>query len=100
MVNTCNSHVFSIQVITRLICSSCPVVYWYAATVSASEDDLTPSDRNKYDVFNNENSQASQSSVDILDWENKGYNSRLIYVYFMLYLFVGTAAFSNFLPWT
>lgn len=33
-------------------------------------------------------------------WNDSSWLSRSVLIYFHLYLFVGVAAFSNFLPWT
>lgn len=61
-----------IQITTRLICSSSPVLYWFAVN-------------------------HLPKTFDKIEW--KSANS-LILLWFSGYFLIGTALFSNFLPWT
>jgi phosphatidylinositol glycan class V len=95
-----------IQVITRFIASSSPVIYWYLAVVTSPKKQpvVSSTGQQNADVPDMKSGSVSTSGLnlsdsDILNWENTWPN-RAIFVYFMVYLFVGVAAFSNFLPWT
>ncbi len=106
---------FITQVITRLIASSSPIIYWYVAVLTTPQEQLRPQRANRYDdvyQHNEHNQQMTdrpngdkvrvQTSItdDVMDWESKGFTSKMLFAYFHLYFFVGIAAFSNFLPWT
>lgn len=41
----------------------------------------------------------AQTEADF-SWNDSSWFSRVVLIYFHMYLFVGVAAFSNFLPWT
>ncbi|KAM7438767.1 hypothetical protein ABFA07_011745 [Porites harrisoni] len=66
-----------VQVITRLIFSASPLIYWYTAYVIISDSTEPP-----YRHFRSK-------------WK-----SQLILGYFLLYFFIGTALHCNFYPWT
>ena len=65
------------QVITRLVFSASPLIYWYAAYVIISDSTEPPY-------------RHCRSK-----WK-----SQLILGYFLLYFFIGTALHCNFYPWT
>lgn len=68
-----------IQVSTRLLCSSTPAVYWFAALLLKAKK---KSHRLRVNVF--------------------GFSLNFHYIlwYFLLYSLIGTILFSNFYPWT
>ncbi|KAM3172112.1 hypothetical protein ACTXT7_015217 [Hymenolepis weldensis] len=94
-----------IQVLTRMMFSSCPVLYWYCASVLLDEEN---------DVFTRvARSKKSKSKKRIkihgLDdmhhvvapstyppWSSQ----RILLYYFYSYVIVGCVMHSNFLPWT
>ena len=109
MYNYVNLSIYSIQVATRFICCSSPVIYWFVATITTPKDQLRIK-TNQYDIFKKAQAVSSENGVpkpkksaidvDIIDWDKTNFASKAIFIYFHLYFFVGTAAFSNFLPWT
>ena len=104
------------QVITRFIASSCPVIYWFIAHITTPEDQFRPlvtsvaeeesvaassaSDTQSAAGKDEAGSRNEAAADDLLDWDSSGIFKPAILVYFHLYMFVGTAAFSNSLPWT
>ena len=94
------THLFlCVQVLTRFICSSTPVIYWFAAdalTQSLEDPDLEA-------LEETESSGAAQVLAGILrtlispssDW-----TSKLIVTYFLLYVVLGYTLHCNFYPWT
>ncbi|OWF35457.1 GPI mannosyltransferase 2-like [Mizuhopecten yessoensis] len=98
-----------IQILTRMLFSSSPVLCWYAARVITEEtrDDLR-SEVNKWDVISNcrrKDIPALDHSkrnvlVDQILSDGQSYKSKLVFVYFIGYFVIGTFLFSNFLPWT
>ena len=93
------------QVITRFIVSSCPIIFWFVASITAAgsqgEGHTAESNVNGNGVTQNIDEQIDSSILDdYYEWDNKDSFSRLIFAYFHLYFFVGTAAFANYLPWT
>ena len=110
-----------VQVLTRFIASSCPVIYWYVATLTTTFDQLNPGGSNhnhnlaahlhnhyhlhsngdlSMDGTNNHANEPPEISDDALDWDSRSRINKIIFVYFHLYFFVGIGAFANFLPWT
>lgn len=96
-----------IQVLTRFIASSCPVIYWFVARMTVSEEivELSVQSNLMGDETNASNGTPSlpetrtQTEADF-SWNDSSWFSRIVLIYFHMYLFVGVAAFSNFLPWT
>ena len=87
------------QVITRFIASSCPVIYWFVAMVTLPRQQLSS---HVGDKVANDDADSRRELVAASDFLNcsSTWQSRAIFVYFVLYIFVGVAAFVNFLPWT
>lgn len=71
-----------IQVATRLLASSSPLLYWYCAN-----------------YFKDTGINSLEEIRDII-FLDKSEARRLILCYFVGYAFIGTILFSNFLPWT
>lgn len=78
-----------IQVTTRLLASSNPMLYFFCAnyfmTLSASHK--------KHD-------KQQETPVNIFDIKRLNWTQKLIVYYFLGYYSLGTILFSNFLPWT
>ncbi|XP_041365325.1 GPI mannosyltransferase 2-like [Gigantopelta aegis] len=94
-----------IQILTRLLCSSSPVIYWYAAHCTRRklhpESNHSKAEERKYLTASEALSHRNNVVLDdIYCWKDLNINSKLIYTYFFSYLVIGTVAFSNFLPWT
>jgi len=92
---------FDCQVITRFIASSCPVIYWFVAMVTLPR--LQSSDHSVTTLW--EVSRDELCATKHMQYLNfltccNTWRSRAIFAYFVLYMFVGVAAFVNFLPWT
>lgn len=94
-----------VQISTRMILSSSPVVLWIAALITTPEDkkSMPVLDLDKPEmVFKLESAENLESAWKSLIVDEKGKNpeSKWIRLYFCSYAFVGTVLFSNFLPWT
>lgn len=88
-----------VQVLTRLVASSSPLIYWFSAYLMTKP-------------INNDQSQLliGQKFSPVIKrlyiilqehlWKNSSVASKLILTYFIAYSIIGTMAFSNFLPWT
>jgi len=89
-------------VITRFIASSSPVIYWFVAMVTLPQQQSSSHVSDKADKVANNEADSRREFVAASDFLNCGntWQSRAIFVYFVLYIFVGVAAFVNFLPWT
>lgn len=92
-----------IQVLTRLLFSSCPVLYWYTAYWMSANDCCV-----KDNAYVMKKSRCCQIETfwramfnrHILYVNVHSTASKLLLVYYLGYLVLGTAMFSNFLPWT
>lgn len=78
-----------VQVTTRLIASSSPMLYFFCANYFAIPDKIKKSDEKETD-----------SSSNVFDMREFGWKQKLIIYYFLGYLVIGTILFSNFYPWT
>jgi hypothetical protein len=92
-----------LQVLTRFITSSSPIVFWLAGLMTTQQQctfNAEPQVANiGADGLKAEVVTQSQNDGDFSSWSSS-WSSRLVVIYFHFYLFVGTAAFTNFLPWT
>ena len=98
------------QVTTRFIASSSPVIYWFVASVTMpakttetkhEEQSNVGSETNRLHNSPEIQAHSLSDSVEYLcDFDNSSVFQRMIYLYFLLYFFVGAAAFPNWLPWT
>ncbi|XP_014248845.1 GPI mannosyltransferase 2 [Cimex lectularius] len=78
----------NVQVTTRMLASSSPVLYWIASTKFLVKDTGAPPD---FDYI----------KENMFDWKGKFHRSSYnIISYFVSYAVVGTVLFSNNLPWT
>ncbi|KAL4225387.1 hypothetical protein ACF0H5_016076 [Mactra antiquata] len=100
-----------VQVLTRLLFSSTPVLYWYTAQLVFRDIPKQENKYNKYDVTKsdcvqvetNENQTGSTNNLladKIRNTLSEPFSTRIILIYFMGYYVIGVALFSNFLPWT
>ncbi|XP_052229773.1 GPI mannosyltransferase 2-like isoform X2 [Dreissena polymorpha] len=103
-------HALSLTVLTRLLFSSCPVLYWHCAHL------ITPhttrqKQYNEYDVSAKRLESVEVTCPHAKPWTNLLTNqiwniqqepivTKLILVYFIGYFVIGVLLFSNFLPWT
>jgi GPI mannosyltransferase 2 len=75
-----------IQVTTRLIASSSPMLYFFCANYFGANE------KGKKD--------EDENSTNVFDMKEFGWKQKLIIYYFLGYLVIGTILFSNFYPWT
>lgn len=75
-----------VQVTTRLISSSSPMLYFFSA--------------NYFMVNYNQHKKEDNSEINMFDIKRLSVVQRIIIYYFLGYFSVGTVLFSNFLPWT
>ncbi|VDN97028.1 unnamed protein product [Rodentolepis nana] len=93
-----------IQVLTRMMFSSCPVLYWYCASVLLEEDYIfTRVSRNTkskskraIQIHGLDDMHHAVSPSTYPPWSSK----RILLYYFYSYIIIGCAMHSNFLPWT
>ncbi|XP_077324454.1 GPI alpha-1,6-mannosyltransferase 2 isoform X2 [Lithobates pipiens] len=82
-----------VQVVTRLLFSSCPVLFWFCShIIEENEPWIWGLQRNK---------EASNPAVRLLRaWDSLRTRTRILLGYFLGYWVIGTALHVNFLPWT
>lgn len=80
-----------VQVTTRLLASSNPMLYFYCANYF-----MKPSLSHK----KHDDDKQHETTVDIFDIKRLNWSQKLILSYFFGYFLLGTILFSNFLPWT
>ncbi|XP_067867528.1 palmitoyltransferase ZDHHC18-A isoform X1 [Heterodontus francisci] len=91
-----------IQVVTRFLASSSPILYWFSAHLLC-ETESRPLAQNsatspypyKFGIF-----PRNQVTALLRDWSGCSLTARCILGYFLLYWFLGLALHCNFLPWT
>lgn len=85
-----------IQVTTRFICSSSPVLYWYCAhRLNSCCKDW----RWSADLSATDNILVYFTNI-VKRWQKTDAFAKFIVLYFISYFIVGTAMHCNFLPWT
>ncbi|XP_063605922.1 GPI mannosyltransferase 2-like [Penaeus indicus] len=92
-----------VQVTTRLLCSSCPVVYWFAAHMLTDQPKNVNEKPSKKNMIVHAETPANLNSfyqVSLLSEFPKTFWGQFIISYFLLYSLVGVVLYSNFLPWT
>lgn len=82
-----------IQVSTRFLASASPLIYWYCASVLSYRDNETE----KYEESCN---LDSKWKIFLMSQKAYTFSDKLIILYFLGYLVLGCAMYSNFLPWT
>ncbi|KAG7154660.1 GPI mannosyltransferase 2-like, partial [Homarus americanus] len=90
-------------VTTRLLCSSCPVVYWFAAhliTDHPKRSTGTISKENTDDRPECITNMTKRYTVFLLSEFPKPFWGQVVLSYFFLYFMIGIILYSNFLPWT
>lgn len=115
--------IFFPQVLTRLLCSSSPLLYWYVGVLYVQDNHRlrTKLRQNLHvrqdtdftsDILTNTGAPdfwlhtlATQLNCDfIVDvavrWPGLSLKFRAVFIYCVLYSVVGTVMFCNFLPWT
>ena len=90
------------QVITRFIASSCPVIYWFVAMVTLPRQQLSNHASGMAKKVDDDEAVGSRQLIEYSEFLScsSSWQSPAIFVYFVLYIFIGVAAFVNFLPWT
>ena len=97
-----------IQIITRMLASSSPVLYWYAADYFTSDRTFI---RNQVIQKLNKQIKNGGSAAcnhvdshielnDIRNFDCMNYKQKLVIIFHIGYALIGTILFSNFLPWT
>ncbi|XP_039451935.1 GPI mannosyltransferase 2 [Culex pipiens pallens] len=96
-----------VQVTTRMLASSSPLLYWFAAEYFTGDKafirrqvirKLSKQVRDGTEPCTHVENYVELS--DILDFRQMNWKQKAILVYFAGYATVGTILFSNFLPWT
>lgn len=78
-----------IQVTTRLLASSNPMLYFFCANYFM-----------KSSVHKKHDDKQQEMSVNVFDIKRHNWTQKMIIYYFLGYYSLGTILFSNFLPWT
>ncbi|XP_041069305.1 palmitoyltransferase ZDHHC18-A [Carcharodon carcharias] len=91
-----------IQVVTRFLASSSPILYWFTAHLlqevepgHLAQDSTTSPLPYKFGIF-----PRNQLTALLWDWRGCSLTVRCVLGYFLLYWFLGLALHCNFLPWT
>ncbi|GCB62714.1 palmitoyltransferase ZDHHC18-A isoform X1 [Scyliorhinus torazame] len=91
-----------IQVITRFLASSSPILYWFTAHLlldvepgHLAEDPATSPCVYKFGIF-----PRNQLTALLWAWRGCSLTARCVLGYFLLYWFLGLVLHCNFLPWT
>ena len=100
----------SFQVLTRLLFSSTPILYWYSAHLlfpdtkrqeQGNKYDLTATTSMEVEEDKNLDSKWANIVIDkICNFGKLSFHGKMILLYFLCYFVIGIALFSNFLPWT
>ncbi|XP_069827635.1 GPI mannosyltransferase 2 isoform X2 [Dendropsophus ebraccatus] len=82
-----------VQVLTRFLFSSCPVLYWFCSHVLHKNEPWIYGLKKSKTTYN----PALQV---LLSWTSLQRGTQIILIYFLGYWVIGTALHVNFLPWT
>lgn len=90
-----------IQVLTRMVFSSSPVLYWYTAEVISSDEMYKP-EKSIDETKQLKSVQDNKLDIiyKILHFKSQNIETKCIIVYFLSYFVIGALMFCNFLPWT
>ncbi|XP_027255394.1 GPI mannosyltransferase 2 isoform X2 [Cricetulus griseus] len=95
-----------VQVLTRLLCSSTPVVYWFPAHLLQNQEPLLRSVDTVPEKLLEKNSPPGQKAPRncimklLYNWRACSPVTRCILGYFLTYWLLGLLLHCNFLPWT
>lgn len=67
-----------IQVITRMLCSASPIIYWFSADLISQSD----------------------NGIILHNFSQFSFKHKILIIYYLGYFVIGTIMFCNFLPWT
>jgi phosphatidylinositol glycan class V len=84
-----------VQISTRLIFSTCPAIYWYMAAVVVGNTPPTNIASNPSTASN-----SASTAKDLDDSNQYNWKAEAILWYCLLYIVLGIALHSNWLPWT
>lgn len=88
------------QVTTRLLCSSCPVVYWFAAHLLTETNKPHVGKERPPNLPESQANLTKRYKVALFSECPKSFWGQVILSYFLLYFVMGIVLYSNFLPWT
>ncbi|XP_062848217.1 palmitoyltransferase ZDHHC18-A [Trichomycterus rosablanca] len=98
-----------VQVLTRFLASSSPIVYWISSHILLSDEPILQEDNNAHGQQKDTKSYFSYFFMScpnnpvtqlLMNWRNCSFPTWCILGYFILYWFLGLALHCNFLPWT
>jgi len=95
----------NVQVVTRLLASSSPILPWLAALMTTRQDkQLVPIDEDNTEetLYKVECRGNMDSNTDTILFQEQldGDSAQWVMMYFLGYTMIGTVLFSNHLPWT
>ncbi|BHF66133.1 hypothetical protein SprV_0200914700 [Sparganum proliferum] len=89
-----------VQVLTRMLFSSCPIIYWYCASILVGDNLFSPS-KDKKNKKPSSGGFSISRMITILSPSSYLYmHQKILLFYFYSYILVGCFMHSNFLPWT
>ncbi|XP_027255400.1 GPI mannosyltransferase 2 isoform X7 [Cricetulus griseus] len=103
---SCRILTLMLQVLTRLLCSSTPVVYWFPAHLLQNQEPLLRSVDTVPEKLLEKNSPPGQKAPRncimklLYNWRACSPVTRCILGYFLTYWLLGLLLHCNFLPWT
>ncbi|VDL89386.1 unnamed protein product [Schistocephalus solidus] len=89
-----------VQVLTRMLFSSCPILYWYCASILVGDDLFSPSKDRKTRRPFSDGLSISRFIKILSPTSYPSAHQKVLLLYFYAYILVGCIMHSNFLPWT
>ncbi|VDN16145.1 unnamed protein product [Dibothriocephalus latus] len=87
-------------VLTRMLFSSCPILYWYCASILVDEDLFSLSkDRKNMKPFSVGLSISRMAAI-LSPTSYPSTHQKVLLLYFYAYILIGCIMHPNFLPWT